>query len=231
VTGIPAPTFHTQAAVEALTWYAGLAPSMPPLWAEADPYAAAAERAALIRAGRVAMWTGTWWGGNPGSDSADGDFAASAVPLPAGQRAATVFDTWAGYVSAYSPNPGACWQWLAYLSDHLSEGPGVPAHRSVAEGMPIESTDVERIASLASMDYHPVYLDTWHDRSTWTGWVYPWFQQAVRDVLAGERSASEALEAVRVQAEEFLACLDGAEAILDEGKAQACALEIDPEYP
>lgn len=61
--------------------------------------------------------------------------------------------------------------------------------------------------------------------------MYPWFQQAVRDVLASERSASEALEAVQAQAERLLACLDGAEAILDEGKARACALEIDPEYP
>lgn len=228
--GIPAPSFHTQAAVEALSWYAGLAPSMPSLWAEADSYAAAAERAALIRAGRVAMWTGTSWGGGPEGDLY-GNFAAGAMPLPADRRTATVFDTWAAYISAYSPNPAACWQWLAYLGDHLSEGPGVPARRSVAEGMPIESTDVERIASLASMDYEPVHLDRWRDRSRWTGWVYPWFQQAVRAVLAGERSASEELESVQGQAEEFLACLKGGEAILDEGKARACALEIDPEYP
>jgi ABC-type glycerol-3-phosphate transport system substrate-binding protein len=226
VTGIPAPAFHTQAAVEALSWYAGLAPSMPPLWTEADPYAAAAERAALIRAGRVAMWTGTSWGGGP-----EGDLHIGAVPLPAGQRAATEFDTWAAYISAYSPNPDACWQWLAYLSDHLSEGPGVPARRSVAEGMPIESTDVERIASLASMDYEPVHLDRWRDRSAWTGWVYPWFQQAVRDVLAGERSASEALELVQGQAAEFLACLEGGEERFDEGEARACVVRIDPAYP
>lgn len=224
--GISAPTFQTQASIEALTWYAALAPAMPPLWAEADPYAAAAERAALIRAGRVAMWTGTAWNGDPG-----GDLNLSAVPLPAGRRAATAFDTWAAYISAYSTNPGACWQWLAYLSDHLTEGPGVPARRSVAEGMPIESTDVERIASLASMDYEPVHLDRWRDRSTRNGWVYPWFQDAIRDVLAGERSASEALEWVQGQAEEFLACLEGSDAILDEGEALSCVLEVDPEYP
>jgi multiple sugar transport system substrate-binding protein len=229
VTGIPAPAFHTQAAVEALSWYASLAPSMPPLWAEADPYAAAAERAALIRAGRVAMWTGTSWGGDP-DGGLYGNFAAGAVPLPADRRAATVFDTWAAYISAYSPNPGACWQWLAYLSDHLSEGPGVPARRSVAEGMPAESTDAERIASLASMDYEPIYLDRWRDRSGWTGWVYPWFQDAIRDVLAGERSAAEALEWVQGQAEEFLACLARGEEKLDEERARACAVQIDPEY-
>jgi multiple sugar transport system substrate-binding protein len=228
--GIPAPTFQTQIAVEALALYATLAPAMPPLWAEVDPYAAAAERAALIRAGRVAMWTGTAWDGGSEGDLY-GNFAAGAMPLPADRRTATVFDTWAAYISAYSPNPAACWQWLAYLSDHLSEGPGVPARRSVAEGMPIESTDVERIASLASMDYEPVGLDRWRDRSAWTGWVYPWFQQAVRDVLAGERSASEGLESVQGQAEEFLACLEGGEAILDEGEALSCVLEVDPEYP
>lgn len=226
VIGIPAPAFHTQAAVEALSWYAGLAPSMPPLWAEADPYAAAAERAALIRTGRVAMWTGTAWDGDPG-----GDLNLGAVPLPAGEHAVTGFDTWAAYISAYSINPDTCWQWLAYLGNHLSQGPGVPARRSVAEGMPVEPTGVGRAASLASMDYEPVYLDRWRDRSTWSGWVYPWFQQAVRDVLAGERSASEALERVQVQAEEFLACLEGGGERLDEGEARACALKIDPDYP
>jgi hypothetical protein len=81
------------------------------------------------------------------------------------------------------------------------------------------------------MDYEPVYLDHWRDRSTWTGWIYPWFQDAVRDVLAGERSASEVLEAVQGQAEEFLACLEGEGERLDEGAARACAVKVDPDYP
>ncbi len=117
-----------------------------------------------------------------------------------------------------------------YLSEHVSEGPGVLARRSVAGGMPTESTDVERIASLASMDYEPVGLERWRDRSRWTGWMYPWFQQAARDVLAGERFASEVLELVQGQAEEFLACLTGGEERLDEAEARACAVQIDPEY-
>jgi multiple sugar transport system substrate-binding protein len=224
--GAPFPTFHTQAAVEALAGYARLAPAMPPLWAEDDPYAATAERAALIRAGRVAMWTGTSWDSDPG----DG-FAAGAVPLPGDDRQATYFDTWAAYVSAYSQHPGACWAWLVYLSDHMAEGPGVPARRSVAEEMPIGAAELGRAASLASMGHEGTRLDRWRDRSAWTGWVYPWFQQGVLDVLAGERSASEVLEGVQAQAAEFLTCLETPGEALDEEEAQACALEVDPEYP
>jgi ABC-type glycerol-3-phosphate transport system substrate-binding protein len=221
------PTFHTQAAIEALEWYAGLASAMPPLWAEDDPYAASAERAALIRAGRAAMWTASPWSGDPGYD-----FAVGAVPLPGDRRQATDFDTWAVYVSAYSPHPRACWDWLTYLSDHLVAGPGVPARRSLAEEMPLDSeAEFESAASLASMDHASIRLDRWQDRTVWLGWVYPWFRRAVRDVLAGQQSPSEALATVQAQAEEFLSCLAAPGEALDEREARRCARQVDPGYP
>jgi len=223
-----APTFNTQGAVEALSWLADLAHRyqvMPPLWAEDDLYAIALERESLIRSGQVAMWFDNPWAGDRGYR-----FAIGAVPLPADRQKATDSDSWAAYISAYSPHPTQCWEWLVYLSDRLTEGPGIPARRSLAEGADL-TLGGDKAASLASMDHENTRLNRWRDRTCWMGWVYPWFQQAVQDVLSGREPPAQALGQVQSQAEAFLRCLTDPGGPLDEAEARSCARSVDPAYP
>ncbi len=221
------PAFNTQAAVEALSWYADLAQThqaMPLLWAENDLYTVASEHASLIYSGQAAMWTGTPWAGDRGYG-----FAVGAAPLPGDRQQATDFDVWAAYISTYSPHPDQCWNWLVYLSDHLTDGPGIPARRSLAEG-PDVTPEGDKAASLASMNHQDTRLNRWRDRTCWLGWVYPWFQQAVQDVLLGRESAAQALDKVQTRAEAFLHCLASPGEAINEAEASACAVGVDPDY-
>jgi hypothetical protein len=74
------------------------------------------------------------------------------------------FDNWVGYISAYSPHPALCWDWLRYLSEHLVQGPGLPARRSLAGQVDL-SQDAEKAACLSAMDQQNVHLNLWRDRS------------------------------------------------------------------
>ncbi len=136
---------------------------MPPLWTVDGVGSAQSQRQALTGAGRAAMCTA--------SHTTSGDsgypFAVGAAPLLGDHRQVTDFDTWAAYVSAYSPHPQTCWDWLAYLGDHLAAGPGLSARRSLAGGMPFDpEAEFEPAASLASMDHEAIRLDRWQDRTS-----------------------------------------------------------------
>ncbi len=219
------PTFDTPGVIESLAWYADLAHAyhvVPPLWTSDDPSVADSKRHALIHSGRVAMWTDSPWPGDPGYD-----FDWGAVPLPGDRRFATDFDTWAAYTSVYSPHPAGCWEWSYYLSTHLTTGSGIPARRSLAEAIPLTP---EQTAVLASMNHENTRINRWRDPTRWTGWVYPWFQNAVRDILSGRASVSQAMEQTQSRAERFLLCLE-TPGDLSRDEAMTCALQVDPDYP
>lgn len=222
-------TFNHPDVVEALEWYTDLAlryQAMPPPLT--DDLVNQAQYAALIRSGRVAMWTNIPQWGDPGYD-----FPVGVAPLPRDRQGATGFDSWGGYISARSPHPEACWAWLMTLSDHLTNGPGVPARRSLAEGADFAAMvdTASRDAYLTSVTYQDVQWDRWQDRTHWTGWILPWFRQAVQDALIGQQSPVQALDEAQAQSLAFLHCLADPSARLDDSEAQSCAQSVDPTYP
>jgi ABC-type glycerol-3-phosphate transport system substrate-binding protein len=187
-------TFDHPATIEALEWYAAL---MHEQEAAATPYQArqawgiSGPVRAGIKAGKLAMWTGSI---TPGGDGLDGDpleMNWGVVPLPMGkQRAALGFAQ--GYViSAQAENPDAAWEWLVYLT-HQVPPYGVPIRASVLASQEFEDQVGQDVAAAARTSIEHVLLlsdEAWE--------IYGQFQtfsEALARIYSGMATPYEAMQ-------------------------------------
>jgi multiple sugar transport system substrate-binding protein len=235
----PAFTLNDPVTVEALRWYAALATEyeIKPIFladiadiANANTFVI--EREALINGGRAAMWSYL----GPLAAGGDRDELNTGVaPLPAGSGDDSVAGVAIGhFISAHTEARQACWQWIVFLTEQPGLAPGLPARRSVAESDAYrQQVGAERaavyLASVAGAERSSVF-----DILTGQGWLSGgmyWLGRAYSQVVAGEASVEEALNAAQRMSDDYRACVVVKDAISDPDEWQACMQEVDPSLP
>lgn len=204
------PRFDAPDVVAAVRWYAdlvlkhGVAPTFPDDMPERDP-AAQETRYALVRKGRVAMWTD--FTGTDRSDVWPTDAQVGMAPLPAlsaaerpvGMKGVTEFLYEGLFIASDTPHPQACWEWLKFASAQAAPVRGLPARRSLLESADFaEQAGQDAVETYrASLEYADASILPTSEASAQLHWVY----QALTDILKGARPEMALAEAQR-QAEE-----------------------------
>jgi multiple sugar transport system substrate-binding protein len=236
----PALTFNDPSSVEAMRWYAGLTTEhevKPVFITDLNNLMGAStalmEREATINEGRAAMWTTS-----PATDAVFGqrELNTGTAPLPirADGTSPGSYTAASGYfISAQTENRQACWQWITYLSDQTSATQGLPARRSVAESDAYrQQVGAQKAdAYLASMGdaARPSAFQIF-SQEEWLGGAIFWYGQAFGQIVDGEASVEDALDAAQKLADDYRACVVAGDDY--SAKAwQACAQEIDPSLP
>lgn len=224
------PTFDDPTVAEALACYTDLI-------AEASP-PSAAERGESrwpshvtlwgghpgpVGQGRVAMWI-DYFGNHRGAPPLDFDVGVG--PLPAGAVPLTAFSPRALFISAQTPHPNACWEWISFLSAQPEAVSLLPLCHDVA------ASDAWRErAGVETADAWQALLD--RGEKPQRSWVQTpatfalyWLDEALADVLAGARPDAALAEA-QAQAATFADCIASSE--LTEGTVRACARQTDPD--
>jgi ABC-type glycerol-3-phosphate transport system substrate-binding protein len=236
----PALSFNDPETIEAIRWYAKLTTEhqVKPVYLTditklAGASAAYIEREGLINDGQAAMWTTT-----AATSSLFGDrdgMNLGAAPLPAGSGSSGGgYSTASGYfISADTENVQACWQWITFLTGQPSATQGLPARSSVAESNEYrEQIGAERadayLASVANAD-RPSAFQAFSEED-WLGGALFWLGQAYGQVVDGEATVEEALDAAQQMADDYRACIIAAGDV-SEDTWQGCVQEIDPTLP
>ena len=235
----PTLTLNDPATVEAVRWYAGLSTEYgvkPVFLADianiTEANAFYIEREALISGGRAAMWTHL---GLPAIGGDRDELNIGVAPLPAGIHGASGSGTAFGcFISAQTEARQACWQWITFLTEQPGLTGGLPARRSVAESDAYrQQVGDERaavyLASVAGAEHASVF-----DSLTGQGWLVGgmyWLGRAYSQVVAGEASVEEALNAAQRISDDYRACVVVNDAVSDPKEWRACLLEVDPTLP
>lgn len=192
------PRFDASEVVAAVRWYTDLAlkhgvmPAFPDDVPDPDP-AAQQARQALVRAGRVAMWTD--FSGLDRSSVWPLDAAVGMAPLPREADGVTDFLYEGLFIGADAPYPEACWEWLKFVSERAEPVGQLPARRSLLDSdifaQEVGDEAVETYRAL--LEYDDLYRPTTVEAGSQIQWLY----QAVADIWAGARPEAALAEAQR----------------------------------
>jgi len=182
------PRFDAPEVVAAVRWYTDLAlkhgvmPAFPDDVPDPDP-AAQQARQALVRAGRVAMWTD--FSGLDRSSVWPLDAEVGMAPLPREADGVTDFLYEGLFIGADAPYPEACWQWLKFVSERAEPVQQLPARRSLLDSdifaQEVGDEAVETYRAL--LEYDDLYPPTTVEAGSQIQRLY----QAVADIWAGAR--------------------------------------------
>lgn len=234
----PTVALNDPSTVEALRWYADLTTKcgVKPAFATdfsrllEDMSSAYEERQMLIKDSRAAMWdiSESWeLRGDPEG------LRVGVAPVPAGGgRSAGTFTSVSGYfISAHTEARQACWEWITYLTEQPEAIWTVPARRSVAESEAYrQQVGAEQAAafqaSVAGVD-GPVGFQ--FGDQPWLMLAILWLFRAHGQVVEGEASVEETLDAAQRAFDDFRACLIAHDAFSDQEQWLACLAETDPD--
>ncbi len=146
-------TFDDPLTVKALEWYTGLMHEH-----DAVPTPEQARRAfgggpyyigRGFMQGKLGMWAGVFSqrGGRYYWPS-EWDMRWGMAPLPRDAQSATVASVEGTFISAQTPHPDACWQWVAFLSKQIPNRQ-TPARKSLAESTTYEQLVGSDVAAVA----------------------------------------------------------------------------------
>jgi ABC-type glycerol-3-phosphate transport system substrate-binding protein len=237
----PALSYNDPDTVEAMRWFVGLTTEhavKPIFLTDITKLAGASslmlEREALINKGRGAMWTST--GATAGLFGEREGLTIGTAPMPTdpgvaggGYSGASGF-----FIAADTENALACWQWITFLSSE----PGavqdaLPARRSVAESdayrQQIGAGRADAYLASVGDGEVPSTFQIFSDEE-WLGGALYWLGQAYDQVLKGEATVEEALDAVQSLADDYRACVIAADDFSADSW-QSCVQEVDPTLP
>jgi ABC-type glycerol-3-phosphate transport system substrate-binding protein len=231
----PRPLFDDPKTIEALQWYVDLvnlygvdrvAGEDPHLWwlEEFDwtlNVTLREKREALVRRGQVAMWYGLFLEHYPQS--------VAPAPLNEGGYIRGFFEGF--YISASTPYPQLCWEWLRFISDRSAQyvrygpvsesGYAAPEYaervgREYADTMrfSLEHTVLERADEAAA---NQIGIQQYG----------PWFGDASRAAYLQEQDLAIGLAQVQDKVEALILCLDNRDGFGDEEIQKECALQVD----
>lgn len=175
----PQPVLDRPELVEAVQWYADLA-----LKHEAMPNAAQLDERLIadLRWGQAAMWVDT-----PTRFEQEGQREREGmITFPEGSHPANALTTWGYFMSVSTAHPQEVWRWLAFLTRQEVAGTGIPPRQSVA--------DANGFWSDLEAERAEVYRHALQNAFTSPGIeVEMTLREATRTVLAGDKTAKEAL--------------------------------------
>lgn len=232
---LPRPTFDDPTVVAALARYADAVrqrplslatPSTQSGWPDGTIWGV---HPAGVETGLAAMWIDYI---SAQAAAPPLPFEVGVAPLPIGSEASTEFEVRAYYISAQTPQPQACWQWLTFLSGQPDVAHPLPARRSVVEspGWRGQLDETTLAAYRATLEYRhaPVFSLRWDP--PWMAYAYPWLDEAFQDTVTGA-DAGEALAEVQRKAGAYILCLERQAGFANPDILKACAREVDPRYP
>jgi multiple sugar transport system substrate-binding protein len=226
--------FDTPAIVAGVQWYVNLSRvhgvkpvfgsgfSQPP-----ETTTAPKGRSRLIWDGQAAMWTDysrtrgfyQW-----------AELETGVAPLPGNRDAG--FVTVLGYfISAKTEAPGACWEWIVFLTEQLEPMQGVPARRSLVESAAYRQQVGEEAAAvyLASVERSEDSL--FMKGQDWVSVPFLWFGQAYDGIMWDGVEVKAALAQVQAKADEYRACVAAGGGPGDKEIWKECATKVDPDIP
>jgi len=238
--GVDPPTvaLNDPSTVEALRWYAnlttkyGVKPAFVTDFSKLleDMASAYEERQMLIEDGRAAMWiiSESW---ELRQDPAGVNVGVAPVPAGAGRSAGTYTSVSGYFISAHTEARRACWEWITYLTEQPEAVWAVPARRSVVQSEAYrQQVGVEQAAayeaSIAGADH---LLASQYGDHPWLMFSIIWLYRAHSQVVEGEASVEEALDAAQRTFDDFRACIIAHDAFSDQEQWLACLGEADPE--
>jgi ABC-type glycerol-3-phosphate transport system substrate-binding protein len=224
--------------VEALRWYAnlttkyGVKPAFVTDFAKLleEMSSAYEERQMLIKDGQAAMWdiSESW---ELREDPEGLNVGVAPVPAGAGRSAGTYTSVSGYFISAHTEARQACWEWITYLTEQPGAVWAVPARRSVIESEAYrQQVGAERAAayqaSVAAVD--GPFGSQFGDQP-WLMLAILWLFHAHGQVVEGEASVEEALDAAQRTFDDFRTCIIAHDAFSDQEQGLACLAEADPE--
>lgn len=231
----PRPQFDAPTVVDAVRWYANLASAdgIRPVVHLNLPWDQMLKETQpaiyLVEGGKVAMWT-QYADMDPYLQRAIPSMGT--VPFPrynSHSTFAALVD--AHYISAQTEHPQACWDWLTFLGEQVTAVAGAPVRRSLTDSADFRQhvgADVADayLAALQASDPALVL----GAQPSWMGSANRWFYEAYDAVLDGG-DAEQALGEAQRKAKAFVTCVETRHNLEGRELTEACALQIDPEYP
>jgi ABC-type glycerol-3-phosphate transport system substrate-binding protein len=234
----PTVALKDPSTVEALRWYAdlttkyGVKPAFVTDFSELleEMDSAYQEWQMLIRDGRAAMWNiSESWELRRDPEG----LRVGVAPVPAGAgRSAGAYTSVSGYfISAHTEARQSCWEWITYLTEQPDAVWAVPARRSVIESDAYrQQVGAERAAAYeASVTAADGPLGSQYGDHPWLMLAILWLFRAHNQVVEGETSVEEALDAAQRTFDDFRACLIAQDAFSDQEQWLACMAGADPE--
>jgi len=234
----PTVALNDPSTAEALRWYAnlttkyGVKPVFVTDFAKLFEEMASAyeERQMLIEDGRAAMWdiSESW---ELRQNHAGLNVGVAPVPAGAGWSAGTYIGVSGYFISAHTEARQACWEWMTYLTEQPEAAWAVPARRSVVQSEAYrQQVGAERAAayeaSVAGVDGP---FGSQFGGQSWLMFAMVWLFRAHNQVVEGETSVEEALDAAQRTFDVFRACLIAQDAFSDQEQWLACLGGADPE--
>jgi ABC-type glycerol-3-phosphate transport system substrate-binding protein len=224
------PTFDDPTVVEALTRYADLITrATPPSATERGdsrwPYPTwRGGHPGPVGLGRVAMWI-DFYDNHRGAPPLD--FEVGVAPLPIGASPLTTFSTRALFISAQTPHPDACWDWISFMSAQPEAVSWLPVRRDIAASDAWREQAGAETANawLTILDRGKTIQRPW--ALSTANYALYWFDEAFADVLAGARPAAALAEA-QAKAAAFADCMAVSE--VTEEVRRTCARQVDPNF-
>ena len=224
------PSLDTPEVAQALRWYTdlilvhGVAPTYP---RTVDDRAYLEEMRHLRDEGKVAMWTDLSINREYRSETIN----LGIVPFPAGKVKLNPVMTAGYWMSAGTPHPQECWEWLKFLSGQFSPVEGLPPRRSLAESAAFRAQVGEETARvyLTSLESSDTLAAPLYNQLSWLHRTLYWFYRACDAVMDGA-DAAQALGEAQHKAETYVRCLEVGGGFDDAQAAEACAREVDPDF-
>ena len=181
----------------------------------------------LIHSGRVGMWiqasmsVGMEWARYKGR-------SIGVASLPRGSRPVAPRKVMAYYIAAHTPHVEACWEWLKFVSEHISKD-GLPARRSLVASDEFREYVGEeaQAAYLESLAYQNTDVFRDLEGLPGSGKVYTWLIQAAQEIVWNGADAQTALSQAQQKAEAYLDCLRQRPDLEDLASADACFQKVD----
>jgi multiple sugar transport system substrate-binding protein len=193
-------TFDDPLTIEAMEWYAALLHEHNVIPRQ-DQMLDMGSTQAGVYSNKVGMWSDwlAYQGGAGGLESPwPGEWRMrwGMVPLPRDARAATLVIVFGYVISSHTANPGASWQWIAFLSKQVrSPYAMTPARKSLAESDAYAQLAGQDVATVARESMQGAILLS----PTITQFLGP-YGEAIQAIRSGDVTPQEALTRAQRQA-------------------------------
>ncbi|MGD9375824.1 MAG: extracellular solute-binding protein, partial [Anaerolineae bacterium] len=237
----PAYTFNDPATIEAMRWYANLTTEhgvKPVLVTDLNKLLTASsaifEREGLITDGRAGMWSSSPTASIVFGERTDLNVGAAPPPIRTdGTTPGSVLTSSGYFISAQTENRQACWQWITFLTSQPAAVQGLPARQSIATSdeyrQKVGASRADAYLATMGDSEEPSAFQIFTDEE-WLGGAIYWYGQAFGQIIEGEASVEDALDAAQQLADDYRACVIAGGDFGQEAW-QACVQETDPTLP